>query len=154
MKKRAGLLIYFTGLLFGMVLGVLLWNILVAGKIDALHKRNMFLETSLEECRTKLEKLMDSQPEKEQTLKDVVVYIELDNELERMILEKTVKQKYDVLLGKRTKEIDLDLVIQVIDKRLFRTDKYQYQLIVDKVALSSSLTLWISVKENNAIELE
>ena len=56
----------------------------------------------------------------------------------KMVLQQAVKQKYSVLLGKKTKEIDIDLVIEVVDKRLFRTDKYQYQLHVDRVVLSSN----------------
>lgn len=154
MKQRAGAFSYFSGMLMGLIIGIMIWNMLLAGKIDALYARNLFLETSLEDCKIKLEKAMSAQPEKDQTLREIAVKIQLENELERMILEKAVRQKYEVLIGKKTKEIDLDLVIQVVDKRLFRTDMYQYQLLVERVTLSSTLTIWLSVKEIRPNELE
>lgn len=154
MKQRSGAFSYFSGMLMGLIVGIMIWNMLLAGKIDALYTRNLYLETSLEDCKIKLEKAKNAQPEKEQTLREITVKLQLENELERMILEKAVRQKYEVLIGKKTKEIDLDLVIQVVDKRLFRTDKYQYQLLVDRVSLSSTLTLWLSVKEIRPNELE
>ena len=58
------------------------------GKIDALYKRNRYLETMVEDYRTKLEKLEQSQQETEQTLKDVVVEINVDDELEKIVLHR------------------------------------------------------------------
>ena len=144
MKILSAFIYYILGILVGIEIGVLLWNLLLAGKIDDLYKRNRYLETMVEDYRTKLEKLEQSQQETEQTLKDIIVEINVDDDIEKMVLQQAVKQKYSVLLGKKTKEIDIDLVIEVVDKRLFRTDKYQYQLHVDRVVLSSELTLWIS----------
>lgn len=154
MKPKAGGSIYLSGMLIGLVAGILIWNALLAGKMDALYARNLYLETALEDYRMKLEKAKEAQPEKEQTLKEITVKIQLENELERLILEKAIRQKYEVLLGKKTKDIDLDLVIQVVDKRIFRTDHFQYQLLVERVALSSTLTLWLSVKEIRPHESE
>jgi malonyl CoA-acyl carrier protein transacylase len=155
MKKKTALGYHISGLAVGIAVGALLWNLLLAGKIDALYKRNRYLETMVEDYRTKLEKLEQSQQETEQTLKDVVVEINVDDELEKIVLQQAVKQKYDVLLGKKTNQIDIDLVIEVVDNRLFRTDNYQYQLHVDRVALSSKLTLWITAikQENNTQSL-
>jgi hypothetical protein len=146
MKKKTALGYHIFGLAVGIAVGALLWNLLLAGKIDALYKRNRYLETMVEDYRTKLEKLEQSQQETEQTLKDVVVEINVDDELEKIVLQQAVKQKYDILLGKKTNQIDIDLVIEVVDNRLFRTDNYQYQLHVDRVALSSKLTLWITAR--------
>ena len=64
-----------------------------------------------------------------------------------MVLEQAVKQKYDVLFGKKISEIDLELVVRVVDKRIFVTEKYQYQLTVNRVILSSTLSLYISARE-------
>jgi malonyl CoA-acyl carrier protein transacylase len=155
MKKKTALGYHIFGLAVGIAVGALLWNLLLAGKIDALYKRNRYLETMVEDYRTKLEKLEQSQQETEQTLKDVVVEINVDDELEKIVLQQAVKQKYDILLGKKTNQIDIDLVIEVVDNRLFRTDNYQYQLHVDRVALSSKLTLWITAikQENNTQSL-
>lgn len=153
-KSRYGSGFFVVGILLGFIAGVVVWNLLLAGKLDELYTRNRFLETTVEDYRTRLEKLEKSQPEKELTLKDVAVEIDLEDELEKMILQQAVKQKYEVLLGKKIDEIDMELVIQVVDKRIFRTNKYQYQLVVDKVALSSSLMLWLSTKEIKPFELE
>ena len=155
MKKKTALGYHISGLAVGIAVGVLLWNLMLAGKIDASYKRNRYLETMVEDYRTKLEKLEQSQQETEQTLKDVVVEINVDDELEKIVLQQAVKQKYDILLGKKTNQIDIDLVIEVVDNRLFRTDNYQYQLHVDRVALSSKLTLWITAikQENNTQSL-
>lgn len=149
MKQKKNFSVYLSGFIVGMIAGALLWNLLLAGKVDGLYKRSRYLESSVEDYKTKLEKLEKSQTEleKEPTLKNIVVEIGLEDELERMVLEQAVKQKYDMLLGKKIKEIDLDLVIQVVDNRIFRTDQYQYQLHVDRLTLTSTLVLWISVKE-------
>jgi len=153
MKKKSTFAYYISGIVVGIAAGVLLWNLLLSAKIDALYKRNRYLETVIEDYRTKLEKLEQSQQETEQTLKDIIVEINVDDEIEKMILQQAVKQKYRVLLGKKTKEIDIDLVIEVVDNRLFRTDKYQYQLHIDRVALSSKLTLWITAdKQENSTQ--
>lgn len=144
MKKKTVFKYYISGLAIGIVLGAILWNLLLARRIDDLYKRNRYLETMVEDYQTKLEKLEQSKQETEQTLKDIVVEINVEDELEKIVLQKAVKQKYDVLLGKKTKDIDIDLVIEVVDNRLFRTDSCQYQLRVDRVALSSKLTLWIT----------
>jgi malonyl CoA-acyl carrier protein transacylase len=101
MKKKTALGYHIFGLAVGIAVGALLWNLLLAGKIDALYKRNRYLETMVEDYRTKLEKLEQSQQETEQTLKDVVVEINVDDELEKIVLQQAVKQKYDVLLGKK-----------------------------------------------------
>jgi cell division protein FtsB len=147
MKKKKLFGLYISGILVGLITGILLWNILLARKIDDLYTRNRYLESSIENYMAKLEKLEKSQPEKVQTVKDIEVEINLEDELERIILQQAVKQKYEILLGRETDEVDLDLVVQVVDKRLFRTDKHQYQLHVDRVALSSTLKLWLSVRE-------
>ncbi|HEY8499120.1 MAG TPA: hypothetical protein VIL89_00750 [Clostridia bacterium] len=150
MKKKTAFKYFISGIAAGIMLGAILWNLLLAGKIDDLYKRNRYLETMVEDYRIKLEKLEQTQQETEQTLKDIVVEINVEDELDKIVLQQAVKQKYDVLLGKKTKEIDIDLVIEVVDNRLFRTDNYQYQLHVDRVALTSKLTLWITaIKQEN-----
>ncbi|NLG88749.1 MAG: hypothetical protein GX494_05950 [Clostridiaceae bacterium] len=151
MNKKTAFKYHISGIIVGIAIGAILWNLLLAGKIDDLYKRNRYLETMVEDYRTKLEKLERSQQETEQTLKDIIVEINIDDDIEKMVLQRAVKQKYSVLLGKKTKEIDIDLVIEVVDKRLFRTDRYQYQLHVDRVVLTSELTLWISaIKQEDA----
>lgn len=147
MKKKKILIIFNTGLIVGVIMGVLAWNLLLAAKIDNLYKRNKYLESVSEDYRIKLEKLEQSQPEKELTVKDISVQIDIEDVIDRMILEQAIKQKYESLLGKKINEIDIDLVIEVVDKRIFVTDKNQYQITVDRVILSSTLSLSLSARE-------
>lgn len=147
MKKKRILIIFNTGLIVGVIMGVLVWNLLLAAKIDNLYKRNKYLESVSEDYRIKLEKLEQSQPEKELTVKDISVQIDIEDVIDRMILEQAIKQKYESLLGKKINEIDIDLVIEVVDKRIFVTDKNQYQITVDRVILSSTLSLSLSARE-------
>ena len=61
---------------------MLLWNLLLSAKVDALYKETDILKRVIEDYRTKLEKLEQSQQETEQTLKDIIVEINVDDELE------------------------------------------------------------------------
>lgn len=147
MSKKSVLLVFVTGLLIGFITGIMLWNLLLASKIDNLYKRNRYLESLAEDYRIKIEKLEQAQPEKELTLKSITVQIDMEDVLEKMILEQAVRQKYDVLLGKKINDIDLDLVVEVVDKRIFVTEKHQYQLTVNRVILSSTLSVNLSARE-------
>lgn len=147
MNKKDVFAVFLTGLVSGIIMGILLWNLLLAAKIDNLYKRNKYLESMVEDYKIKLEKLEQSQPEKELTLKGITVQIDIEDVLEKMVLEQAVKQKYDILLGKKISEIDLELVVQVVDKRIFVTEKHQYQLTVNRVILSSNLSVSLSARE-------
>jgi len=147
MIRKGFLPVFFTGLVSGLITGIILWNLLLAIRIDNLYERNKYLEGMVEDYRVKLEKLEQSRPEKEITLKGITVQIDIEDEIEKMVLEQAVKQKYDVLFGKKISEIDLELVVRVVDKRIFVTEKYQYQLTVNRVILSSTLSLYISAME-------
>jgi len=147
MSKKSIPTMFLTGLILGLITGMLLWNILLSAKIDNLYKRSRYLESIAEDYRIKLEKLEQSQPEKELILKDISVQIDIEDILDKMVLEQAVRQKYDVLLGKKISDIDLDLVIEVVDKRIFVTEKHQYQLSVSRVVLSSTLSINLSARE-------
>ena len=79
---------FLTGLVSGIIMGILLWNLLLAAKIDNLYKHNKYLESMVEDYKIKLEKLEQSQPEKELTLKGITVQIDIEDVLEKWFLNR------------------------------------------------------------------
>jgi hypothetical protein len=85
-------------------------------------------------------------------LKDVFVILEfndLSDEqadlIDNIEIEKAIKEKYASSLGKEVKNLDADILVQVIDKRILRFDEAEYQLTVKKLVLSDVLKLWVGV---------
>lgn len=85
-------------------------------------------------------------------MKDVFVILEfndLSDEqadlIDNIEIEKAIKEKYASSLGKEVKNLDADILVQVIDKRILRFDEAEYQLTVKKLVLSDVLKLWVGV---------
>ena len=43
-----------------------------------------------------------------------------NDEIDKMEIEKTIKEKYNILLGKEVKTIDAHIVVEVVDKRILK----------------------------------
>ena len=63
-----------------------------------------------------------------------------------MHIEKTVKEKYNILLGAEVKSIDPDIITLVVDKRILKMNGKEIQLHVNKLKLTEILKLWIDAK--------
>jgi hypothetical protein len=143
---------FISGLLWGALAGSLGISILVSHKIDEFHEKIAYLEHTIQDKNEKLDKLEKSINNASIVLKDVFVILEfndLSDEqadlIDNIEIEKAIKEKYASSLGKEVKNLDADILVQVIDKRILRFDEAEYQLTVKKLVLSDVLKLWVGV---------
>lgn len=143
---------FITGLLWGTVIGSLGISILVGYKMDVFHEKITLLEHTIEDKNEKLSKLEKSINNANIVLKDIAIILEFINlsdeqidQIDNIEIEKAIKEKYTSLLGKEIKNLDADILMQVIDKRILRFNNGEYQLTINKLVLSDVLKLWVGV---------
>lgn len=152
-KKHYSLVLYFiTGLLWGVIFGAVSISTLVSVRMNMFYQKIAYLENVITDKEEKLSKLEKSINNKNTVLKDVQVILEFINLSEEQIsqinnieIEKSIKEKFSSSLGKEVKGIDVEILQQVIDKRILKLDGYEYQLTVNKLVLTDILKLWIKV---------
>ncbi len=149
--KRCSLCLFFiTGLLLGFILGVLGLTVLVSYRIDKYYERICYLEAVIEDKNIKLEKLNDSFNKKKYMLRDIeVIFINDIDEVVGISLQKHIKEKYAMLIGKEIKDIDADMIEQVVHNRMMRLDDREYKLKFDKLVISEVMRLWLFVETIN-----
>ncbi|HHW00470.1 MAG TPA: hypothetical protein GXX36_13055 [Clostridiaceae bacterium] len=150
-KRRSALAIFLiTGFITGFLTGAAAVGTLASYRIDSYHARIRELEISLEDRDVQLEKLKESINKSRFVLKDIEIVLEYDgDEIDRMTIEKHIKNKYRNLLGKEVRNIDTDILIEVIDKRIFKLEEREYSLKVNRLVLAEILKLWISAEEKS-----
>lgn len=140
-------LCFAAGLITGVLLGTALLCIIVSYRIDMYHKRIASLETTIQDKDARLEKLEKTINTKNLILKKIEIFLIFDgDEIDKLEIEKTIKAKYSSLLGKEVKNIDVDLVSQVVDKRIMKLKDRRYQLQVNRLILTETLKIWIEVE--------
>jgi len=153
-KKRsiAFLVTLLAGTIIGAILGTVVLNALISYRIDQYVRQIQYLEGIIQDQEIRFKKLEESINNKKLILKDIkifLIYEDEDNEedeMDKIILEKYIKEKYTSLLGKEIKTIDVDLVTSVIDKRIMKISGKEYQLKVTKIILTDTLAIWIQLK--------
>lgn len=120
---------------------------LVSYKIDIFYEKNCSSRKYYNRKNAKLENLEKSINSNKFVLKDIeIILLYEDNEidhLETIHIEKTVKEKYSILLGTEVKSIDPDIITLVVDKRILKMNGKEIQLHVNKLKLTEVLKLWI-----------
>lgn len=151
-KANKYFLNFYVGLIAGVIIGSVLACTLVSYRIDAFYEKIAFLENTILEKNAKLENLKKSINSNKFILKDIEVVLLFDEDeidhLEIIHIEKTVKEKYSILLGAEVKSIDPDIITLVIDKRILKMNGKEIQLHVNKLKLTDVLKLWIDVEVN------
>lgn len=146
-KNFKSFIYFITGLIWGILIGSLLISILASYRIDKYHKEIIYLENIIIDKDAKLEKIEDIINTQYIVVEDIEVYLDfLGDELDEIEIEKAIKEKYNNLLGKEVKDIDVDLLTEVIDKRIFKIGDEEYRLKVDKIILTEILKLYIKIE--------
>ena len=152
-NKSYGFCICFiTGLLVGTLIGTVIITVLISYRMDEQYKKIISLENTIQDRDAKLEKLENSIDSYAVVLKNVEIYI-LDNEeideLDKIDIEKAIKEKYSTLLGKEVKTMDPDILVEVVDKRILKIDKKEYRVNIKKLILTESLKIYVDVRVNS-----
>lgn len=133
-----------VGIILGILIGSVAINVLVSYRIDQYHEEIRYLKNTIEDKDVKLKKLEESINKTRLILKDINIILVYDgDEIDKMTIEKTIREKYTNLLGKEVEDIDIDMVGEVVDKRIMKIDNKEYQLSVTKIILTDILRIWI-----------
>ncbi len=149
-EKKKGIafaLSFSTGALAGVIIGVALITMLVSYRIDVYHKEIRNMAILIEEKNIKLKKLEESINNRKYVLKSIDVIVNTNgDELDKTDIEKAIKEKYTVLIGKEVKNIDMELIPSIIDKRRFVINDREYRIRVDRVLLTEIMKIWIQAE--------
>lgn len=127
------------------MMGTAIMSILAGFRMEYYYRKIKLLESVIEDKEVQLVKLGDSINKHKYILKGIEVFLIYEgDDLDKIALEKYIKEKYRPLLGKRIGDIDTDLVVEVIDKRIFKLDK-DYRLKVSRVILTETLKISVEV---------
>ncbi|MBS4534824.1 hypothetical protein GOQ29_04250 [Clostridium sp. D2Q-14] len=136
------------GIIIGMIIGAIAITIFASYKIDEYYQKMNTYYSLLEEKDSKLKKIEESINSNKYILKDINIKIEnLNDEIDEMELNKHIKEKYIDLIGKEIKDIDINMISEIVDNRIMKFEETSYKLKVRKVLLSDILELYIEVKE-------
>ncbi|MBS4537441.1 hypothetical protein GOQ27_03145 [Clostridium sp. D2Q-11] len=136
------------GMIIGMIIGSLTVTIFVSYKIDEYYQRLNVYYTLLEEKDLKLNKLEESINKNRYILKDINIKLEnINDEIDEIELIKHIKEKYINLIGKEVKDIDINIISEIVDNRIMKFEENSYKLQVKKVLLSDILEIYIEVKD-------
>lgn len=147
-KKRSAFVMFLTtGLIAGFLIGIVSVSTLAGYRIDCYYTRIRELESSVEDRNAQLKRLKESINKNKFILRDIEIILNYDgDDIDRITIEKNIKQKYKNLLGKEVRNIDTDIVVEVVDKRIFKIEEREYRLRVDRLVLTEVLKLWIFVE--------
>ncbi|MFW5647876.1 MAG: hypothetical protein ACOCG5_02190 [Candidatus Alkaliphilus sp. MAG34] len=152
LRKRAlkFIICFITGLLAGVLMSAVALSLIVSYRMDNYYKQVSYLENIIRDRDERLEKLEKSINTQYLVIKDIEINLifekgENDDEIIKMEIEKTIKEKYKTLLGKEVKTVDAHMVVEVIDKRILKIEGKEYKLQVDKLILSEIMSIWVKV---------
>lgn len=149
-------LTFITGIIAGVLIGITVLTSLISYRIDNYYQEVRKLQTIIEEKDIKLkkldQKLEESVNKNRILLKDVQVVLlfvedEQGDEIDKITIEKFIKEKYQHFLGEEVKAININIAAEIVDKRIFRMGGREYRLKVSRATLSEVLTLWIDVQK-------
>lgn len=137
-----------TGFILGILIGIIFITLIVSYKIDEFHEQVHHLQSAIADREVRLQKLEEVINHRRYLVKDINIRLEFDGDyLERLSLEKALKDRCNILLGKEVKTIDWDLVIAMIDNRILRLQNIEYQAHVNRLVIAEVVQLWILVKQ-------
>lgn len=136
------------GILIGMVIGAVSLNTLISYRIDEYFKEITYLNSVIEDKDVRLKKLEESVNKRKFILGsiEIILICEEGDEIDKITLNKHIKEKFNNLLGKEVRNIDIEMVAEVIDKRIMKVDENEYKLNVKKILLAEELKIWVEVK--------
>ncbi|CAG7839870.1 hypothetical protein Z959_02240 [Clostridium novyi B str. ATCC 27606] len=144
---------FLAGLFIGGMLGVIVINILVSYRVDNYIREIKYLNSIIEEDTIKLEKFQKSKKNRilVKKVEIEVMFLKKNdkNDITKIALEKSIKYKYNNILGKEVELVDGEILSEVIDNRIMKIDDKEYKLKVKKILISSIVKIWVEAKKIN-----
>lgn len=138
---------FIAGLVIGVIIGASSLMLAVSYRMDSWYQRITYLEQSVEEKNSILEKLNKNGNPRTLTIKGIEVVLAFGgNEIDKIHMEKAIKEKYVPLIGKDVKKVDPDIIAEVVDKRILKIEDKEYKVKVTKLVLTEVLKIWITLE--------
>jgi len=152
--KKSGLKFLFcfiVGIISGILIGSVTLSIIVSYRMDTQYRRITYLENTIQDKDARLEKLEKSLNTQGVILKEVEVNLDFGekedgDEIDKIDIEKTIREKYITLLGKEVKTLDPDIILEVVDQRILKMEDREYKLQVNKLIVTETLKIFIQVQ--------
>ncbi|MEW9122868.1 MAG: hypothetical protein AB2421_09165 [Thermotaleaceae bacterium] len=139
---------FLVGMIVGGLIGIITISTLISYKMDTYYEKIAELQHHIEDKDIRLKKLEESMNKQKVILKSIEVELLFEgNEIDQITLEKHVKEKYTKLVGKEVKYMDMDMIEEIIHKRIMKINSKEYQLLIYKIHLTDILKMWIEVKQ-------
>lgn len=145
--RRKFLLCFQVGFLVGALAGCLTLAVLVSARIDRYQRLLVQYADALAEKDLRLNKLEEAlnvSRQRKFIVQQIIVHLEHPgDEIEKIELEKFIKDQLRSTIGKEVNAIDPELLRLVIDGHSVDLGTRQYRLQLECVVLADTLSLWI-----------
>lgn len=148
-KSTVLMFCFATGIVWGALIGSVLTTVLVSYRVDLCYEKIAYQESIIADNEEKLKKLEKSINNSNIVLKDIEIIIEAEeeqiNSINNIEIEKAIKEKFNSSLGKEVKNLDAEILMQVVDKRILKFEEAEYKIDVKKLVLSDTLKIWVGI---------
>lgn len=139
-------LFFSTGLILGLLGGALGILTLVGYRIDLYQQEINKLSYELQEKDLRLVKLEDIIDKKKLLVKDVQLEVVFKGDpFDKMRLEQSIKTKLMKLIGKEVKNIDMEIMEEMIDQQIMQIDDKLYKTRLTKLLVTELVKIWVVV---------
>jgi MFS superfamily sulfate permease-like transporter len=137
-----------TGILLGIMIGAASISVIVSYRMDQYYQDVAYLKNMIEDKNARLLKLEETVNSHTQSMivEEIEVNLTFDgDEMDKIDIEKTIKEKYSTLLGKEVKNIDADITAEVLENRIFKIEDREYKLHVARIIVAEIFKIYIDV---------
>lgn len=152
-KRRHSELFLFLllGIIIGGLTGIVSMNALISSSMDEYHKKINELNNMVEEKDIQLEKLNETIHNSKIIIKSIEVKFQskeiLEDEIFKHQVEKVIKEKLKIVIGKDLEKIDMELLSSIIDKRIINLENKDYMIYLRKMLVGEKIKIWVEIKE-------
>lgn len=146
-----------AALLLGLILGVTAMNAYISNQYETLSAKNKALEQQLSDLTSDLEEMTKrlEKTQKNKIINDIKVTVEVAESHELPTFEKTsvildgenkISNLLITLKGQETKNINYNLIPQIINGREFISEGRRYSLNVDVVIITDEIKIYATAR--------
>lgn len=145
---RARIRIILASFMLGALIGAAGLNLATGHHLDKAELEIKRLHANLNDQSDKIAVLEKKLAVRQNlTINEIRVYVNLDDEFEKLELESNIKKLLRELKGKELKEIDPALVVSIVDKRIVETQEHKYRLTVKGTLVSERVIMYVEARE-------
>ncbi|WP_163526579.1 sporulation membrane protein YtrI [Halobacillus ihumii] len=150
---------FYAGMVFGIIIGYLLFVFINGQLQEQLVEENIELSTKLKDAEAKYENLLNAEEEEEEEHKEGLTVQEItvefqnakDLEVDKLTqhqLSSMVKDQLTSVTGSKIEEISRqrEIIISAIENKQFKVDDFIYHLTVEQLVIANELLISLSIE--------